>query len=61
MCVQCTVGVTTAAASVGGATGLRAWLAAKRFSWMTPTRLRVTTIVLLAFGLLGASIGVGGP
>jgi hypothetical protein len=60
MCVQCTMGATTAAASVGGAAGLRAWLAAQRFSWMTPRRLRVTTIALLGLGLLGASVGIGG-
>ena len=60
MCVQCTMGATTAAASIGGAAGLRAWLAAQRFSWMSSRRLRAVTIVLLVCGLIGASIGIGG-
>lgn len=60
MCVQCSMAAGTAAASIGGAAGLRAWLAAQRFSWMTPPRLRVVTIVLLACGLIGASVGVSG-
>ena len=60
MCVQCAMGATGAAAAVGGATGIRAWLAAKGFAWMTPGRMRVTTIVLLAMGVIGASVGVSG-
>jgi hypothetical protein len=60
VCVQCAMGASSAAAAVGGAAGLRAWLAAKRFVWMTPGRMRVTTIVLLALGVIGASVGVGG-
>jgi hypothetical protein len=59
MCVQCAMGATSAAVAVGGASGIRAWIAAKRFAWMTPGRMRVTTIVLLAMGLIGASVGVG--
>jgi hypothetical protein len=60
MCVQCAMGATSAAAAVGGATGLRAWLAAKRFSWMTPRRMRATTILLLALAVIGSSVGVSG-
>ena len=60
MCVQCAVGATSAAAAVGGATGLRAWLAAKRFTWMTPGRMRAATIALLALAVIGSSVGVGG-
>lgn len=47
-------------AAVGGATGIRAWLGAKAFAWMTPGRLRATTIALLALGVTGASLGVSG-
>jgi hypothetical protein len=54
------MGATTAAAAVGGATGIRAWLGAKGFAWMTPGRMRVSTIALLALGVVGASVGVGG-
>jgi hypothetical protein len=60
MCVQCAMGATSAAVAVGGATGIRAWLGARGFTWMTPGRMRVTTIVLLAMGVIGASVGVSG-
>lgn len=60
MCVQCAMGATSAAVAVGGATGIRAWLAAKGFAWMTPSRMRFTTIALLAMGLIGASVGLSG-
>ena len=54
------MGATSAAAAVGGATGARAWLASKGFAWMTPGRMRVTTVALLAMGVIGASVGVSG-
>ena len=57
MCMQCVTGAMTAAA---GATGLRSWLAAKRFSWMTPRRLRLATLGLICAGVLAASIGLSG-
>ena len=47
----------TAAAS---ATGLRAWLAAKRFSWMTPGRMRFATVSLIGAGVAMASLGLSG-
>jgi hypothetical protein len=43
MCAQC---MATAAAAVGGASGLRAWLAARGFSFLTRRRLRLLTIGL---------------
>ncbi len=55
MCVQCAAGATTAAAAVGGAAGLRAWLAAKGFAWMTPRRLTAATVVLATVGVVGGS------
>jgi len=57
MCAQCIVGATTAAV---GVTGIRAWLVAKAFSWMTPRRTRIATISLIAAGLIGASVGLSG-
>jgi hypothetical protein len=60
MCVQCAMGATSAAAAVGGAAGIRAWLAAKGFAWMTPGRMRGATIALLVMGVIGASVGVSG-
>jgi hypothetical protein len=58
MCAQCMLGASTAAA---GVTGMRAWLAAMGFSWMTPRRLRLFTVSLIAAGLIGASVGISGP
>jgi hypothetical protein len=52
------MGAATAAA---GATGIRAWLQAKGFSWLTPRRMRFATIALIGAGLIGASVGVGSP
>jgi hypothetical protein len=54
MCAGC---VMTAAA---GATGIRSWLAARGFTWMTPARLKRATVALLvaAFGI--SSVGISG-
>ena len=43
--------MATASAAAAGATGLRAWLATRRWAWLTPVRLRRATIALLAIGL----------
>jgi hypothetical protein len=51
------MGATTAAA---GVTGMRAWLVAKGFSWMTPRRARLATISMVGLGLIGASVGLSG-
>ena len=54
--MQCMVAATTAAA---GATGLRSWLAARTWIWLTPTRLTVATVCLLGAALLlSASVSV---
>jgi hypothetical protein len=50
------VAATTAGAT---ATGVRAWLATRAWSWLTPTRLRRTTAALVALGVAGAAIGFG--
>jgi hypothetical protein len=57
MCAQCVMGAATAAA---GATGIRAWLAARSFGWLTPLRLRVVTIFLITAALVAASVGLSG-
>ena len=57
MCAQCMMAASTAAA---GATGIRAWLAARRFAWLTPRRLRLVTIGLIGVALVGASVGLSG-
>jgi hypothetical protein len=57
MCVQCMMGATTA---LTGAAGIRAWLAARGFAWLTPRRMRAVTISLLVVGAVGASAGLSG-
>jgi uncharacterized protein (TIGR03382 family) len=47
--------MATAAVAAGGATGIRAWLAAKGFSWLTPRRLTGITLVLIAAALVVAA------
>ena len=49
MCAQCMV---TGVAAVGGASGLRAWLGAKGFAWLTPTRQKALTIALVVAAVL---------
>jgi hypothetical protein len=46
--------------AAAGATGLRSWLAARGFTWMTPARLKRVTLALFvaAFGV--SSIGISG-
>jgi hypothetical protein len=56
MCVQCIAGAATAAA---GATGLRAWLAARFGHHLTPRRKQAMTVVLLSAGVLAG--GLVGP
>jgi hypothetical protein len=57
MCMQC---MASAMAAVGGAAGTRSWLAASRFNWLTPRRLRAATAVLMAAALLASSMLVSG-
>ena len=55
MCAQCMASAATVAA---GATGIRSWLAAARYSWVTPVRLKRMTAVLMAIAVAIASVGV---
>jgi hypothetical protein len=55
--MQCMV---NAMAATAGATGVRSWLGAKRFSWLTPKRLRIATIVLMSAALLASATLVSG-
>ena len=57
MCVQCMASAMTA---VGAASGARAFIGGRRFSWLTPRRLRAITIVLLAAALLASATWVSG-
>ena len=59
MCAQC---MATAAAAVGSASGLRGWLVARAFTWLTPARLRLITIALMVVAVLVAGTMSGsGP
>ena len=54
MCAQCAI-VATAAVS-----GARSWIAARRFEWMTPARMKTITITLVVAGLAASSVGFSG-
>lgn len=51
--------MASAATVAAGATGLRAWLAAAQFRWVTPLRLKRLTVALftVAFALVGVGVG----
>jgi len=57
MCMQCAATATTA---VGAASGIRVWLRLKAGAWMTPRRMRLATVSLLALAVLGSSVALGG-
>jgi hypothetical protein len=48
--------MTFAAPSVGAAGGIRAWVAARNPSWLTPRRLRILTAALLTIAVLVAGV-----
>lgn len=59
MCAQCMAGAATI---VAGTSGIRLWLTARAWAWLTPTRLRHATrgllvIAVVASGLLVSSSG----
>ncbi len=56
MCAQC---MAAAATTVAGATGIRAWLATRRWAWLTPRRLRRMTVALLAIAVVAAGALAG--
>ena len=55
--MQC---MMSAMAATAGATGARSWLGVKKFSWLTPGRLRITTIALVCAALLASATLVSG-
>ena len=57
VCAQC---MATAATAAGAATGLRAWLATRGYSWLTPDRLRRMTVLLLVAAFTAAATLSGG-
>ena len=57
MCIQCMASAMTA---VGAASGTRAYLATRRFVWLTRRRLRVITVVLAVAALVVSTTGLSG-
>lgn len=55
--MQC---AAVAAASVGSATGIRAWLRIRFGDRTTPRVMRVLSVCLLSVGVLAAGVGLGG-
>lgn len=53
MCAQCMAAAATTAAA---ATGIRAWLAARRPDWLGARRLRRISAGLLAGAVVGAGL-----
>jgi hypothetical protein len=57
MCAQC---MSTAMAAVGTASGLRAFVAGRRYTWLTPRRLRALTFVLAVGSVIASATLVSG-
>jgi hypothetical protein len=57
MCMQCMAGAVTA---VGAASGTRAYLASRRFSWLTKRRLRALTIALAIAAVVASATLLSG-
>jgi hypothetical protein len=57
MCMQCMMGAMTAGAA---ASSTRSWLAARKWAWLTPGRLRAITVALLVAALMGAATVLSG-
>jgi hypothetical protein len=55
--MQC---MMTAMGATASATGIRSYIAAKHFSWVTPRRLRAITVLLLASALIASATFVTG-
>jgi hypothetical protein len=52
--------MASAMTAVAGATGIRSWLATRRYSWLTRRRMRAVTITLLGCALLAAALLASG-
>jgi hypothetical protein len=52
--------MATAMTAGATASGTRAFIAAKHFSWVTPSRLRAITITLIVAALAASSLLVSG-
>jgi hypothetical protein len=57
MCMQCMMGAMTAGAA---ASSTRGWLATRRWTWLTPERLRAITVALLVAALAATATVLSG-
>ena len=57
MCMQC---MMTAMGATASATGIRSFIAAKHFPWVTPKRLKAITVALMVAALLVSALFVTG-
>jgi len=57
MCMQCMASAMTA---VGAASGARAYLGSRRYTWLTPERLKRITMVLVVAALVASATLVSG-
>ena len=57
MCMQC---MAAAMGSTAAATGTRSYIAARHFSWLTPSRMRRITIGLLSASVIASTMLVSG-
>ncbi len=55
--MQCMATAMTSGAAV---TGVRSWLGTRNYTWLTPQRLRRTTICLFTAGLLASALLISG-
>jgi hypothetical protein len=46
--------------AMAGASGLRSWLQTRGWRWMTPERLRKTTVAAFAIATVVSTIGLAG-
>jgi hypothetical protein len=52
--------MSTAMATVGTASGLRAFIVSRHFSWLTPRRVRALSLTLAIGAVLASSLLVSG-
>jgi hypothetical protein len=57
MCMQCMMG---ASAAVGSASGIRSWLATRRWAWLTPQRLHRITQGMVRAALVASATVLSG-
>jgi hypothetical protein len=57
MCMQCMASAMTA---VGAASGTRAYVASRHFTWLTPRRLKALTVSLVVAALMASATLVSG-